>query len=433
MVRLFPRDRNFLREHRIPCVPPLPRISHLVPFRPLHLFESWSPVVSGYAQRSRALIQAQLAHGGFEPRALVTSRQFTYGAASVEPLEGLGERLRLCRPSPWERWWRGLRPFTLDTRALERHLEQALDDWGADLVHVHWSSGIGQAAARVAQRRGLPVVAEVRFDLASAATSQWLGTSWPRLEALLRRRFESHLGNAAAIIAAGPALTRFLQETFPSLRERIWTVSNGVEGVRPMCVARDEAWRHAHGLAGGVVVGSTSNMLHYEGLDTLVRSLAQARTELPALQGLLVGGGPEEERLRRLANEWKVPVVLTGRVPHGEIPGLLAQIDLFVIPRRDLPITRYAGPLKLVEALAAGRAIIATGLGDIPDLMADGAGVLLPGDSVDDLAKALVRWGRDTEGRTRLGDRARARLPNLPTWTLAAQQHAEIYRQALAR
>jgi len=400
-----------------------------VTFRPLHLFESWSPVVSGYAQRSRALIQAQLAHGDFEPRVLVTSRQFTYGVESVEPLEGLGARLRLCRHSSWEQWGRRVRRFTLDARALEGQIGQALDDWGADLVHVHWSSLIGQAAARVAQGRGLPLVAEVRFDLASAATSQCLGTSWRGMETLLRQRFESHLASAAAIIAAGPSLTRFLQQTFPALQDRIWTVSNGVEAIRPMNVERDEAWRRAQGLAGGVVVGSTSNMLHYEGLDVLLRSLAKARTELPALQGLLVGGGPEAGRLRRLANELGLPVVFTGRVPHAEIPALLSQIDLFVIPRRDLPITRYAGPLKLVEAMSGGRAILASPLGDIPDLLENGAGCLLQGSTVEELAAALVKWGKDPAGRAHLESRACARSAQLPTWQDAARQHAEIYQR----
>jgi glycosyltransferase involved in cell wall biosynthesis len=61
-------------------------------------------------------------------------------------------------------------------------------------------------------------------------------------------------------------------------------------------------------------------MLHYEGLDILLRGLAKARTELPALQGRLVGDGPEEGRLRRLAQDLSVPVVFTGRVPHAEIP-----------------------------------------------------------------------------------------------------------------
>jgi glycosyltransferase involved in cell wall biosynthesis len=134
-----------------------------------------------------------------------------------------------------------------------------------------------------------------------------------------------------------------------------------------------------------------------------------------------------------LAHDLRVPLVFTGRVLHSDIPGLLAQIDLFVIPRRDLPITRHAGPLKLVEAMMAGRAIIASPLGDIPDLVADGAGVLLPGDSVDELAAALVQWGRDPAGRALLGAQARARGSQLLTWHAAATHHAEIYGRVLSR
>lgn len=401
-------------------------------FRPLHVMESWRPVVSGYTSRSWELVRAQTHDGGFAPRVLVTSRQSTYGEDRVDCPADVARLHRLCIASRRERWRRRFRPFSLDGRALERSLEAALDDWGADLIHVHWSSRIGRAAARVAKRRRIPLVSEVRFDLAGAMTSQSLRCSWPWLETLVRRRFESHLPRSAAIIAAGPALAGFLQDLFPSHRERIWTVTNGVHPDVFSPGAADEAQRTALGLQGRIVVGSTSNMLFYEGLDLLLRALAEARRERPDLHALLVGTGPEFDGLRRLSQALGVPTTFTGRIPPGEIPAVLRQIDLYVIPRRDLTITRHAGPLKLVEAMASGRAIAATPVGDMSHLLDAGRGALVPRHSTSALARVIVDLCGNSAKRADMAARAREHAVRHLTWRAAAELHRSIYRAAVS-
>lgn len=406
-------------------------MTHPAVFRPLHVVESWRPVVSGYTSRNWELVRAQAQAGGFEPRVLVTSRQFTYGEGTIECAVDVAPLHRLCRVSTRERWQRRIRPFSLDGRSLERSLEAALDDWGADLIHVHWSSRIGRAAARVAERRRIPLVSEVRFDLAGAMTSQTLRRSWPWLEGLVRRRFESHLPRSAAIIAAGPALATFLEDFFPSLRERIWTVTNGVHPDVFVPGPPDDAQRTALGLQGRVVVGSTSNMLFYEGLDLLLQALAEARRELPALHALLVGSGPESGRLRHLARALGVPTTFTGRMPTSAIPAVLRQIDLYVIPRRDFTITRYAGPLKLVEAMASGRAIAATPVGDISHMLDEGRGALVPLGSASALARVIVDLCRSPATRADMAARARGYAARELTWRAAAELHRSIYRSAL--
>ena len=78
----------------------------------------------------------------------------------------------MVTPSPREARVRRVRPFAVDAGALTRQVVAMVDEVGSDLVHTHWSSAIGWAGVAAARQRGLPVVAEVRFDLAGAVTAQ---------------------------------------------------------------------------------------------------------------------------------------------------------------------------------------------------------------------------------------------------------------------
>lgn len=406
--------------------------SPLLQLRPLHVFESWRPVVSGYTTRSWELVAAQRAAGGLEPRVLVSSRQTVYGASTVEPPPGLERYFRAVEPSVGEVHWRRLRRFHVDGRHLEQAIETAVADWGADLVHVHWSSILGRAAAEAAARLGLPLVAEVRFDLAGAMMSETVKLPLPPLERRLRDRFEAHLARAAAVIAASESLASLLRAANLVPADRLLVVPNGIDTERFAPAPSDPEARAALGLDGRFVVGTTSNMLRYEGLDLLIRALARAQTAGLPVHGLFVGGGPCDVELRRLAGQLGVPATFVGRVPAAQVPGWLRQMDLFVVPRRDLTITRFAGPIKLVEAMATGLPIVASGVGDIEPLLADGRGRLVAPGSVAGLAAALMELADQPGRRAAMGRLAREYALNRLLWSSAADRHREAYARALA-
>ena len=402
------------------------------PLRPLHVFESWRPVVSGYTTRSWELITAQIRASGFEPRILVTSRQDSYGKQAVDSMEGLGHRLRLVPPSPLEQRLRGLRRFQVDRGHLEQAIERAVAELDADLIHVHWSAGIGRAAANVARKLGLPLVAAVRFDLAGAMMSETVRVPVPGLERVLRNYFEGHLRQAQVVVAAGDSLTEFLKHERPDLADRLYSVSNGVNLQRFQPGPADPELRRKLGLDGKFVIGTTSNMLHYEGLDLFVQAMARVKQAIPDVHALFVGGGTQAEAVRRLADNLGVPATFTGLVPSTEVPSYLRLFDLYVIPRRDVTITRHAGPIKLVEAMASGRAVLGSRVGDISHLLAEGRGRLMEPDSVSALAAALINLASDPKTRAEMGCQARRYAETNLNWANAAQQHRAIYHRVLA-
>lgn len=399
--------------------------------RPLHVFESWRPIASRYASRSWNLIVSQLDHPQIDPRVLISSRQFTFGSPSLEIPQGHEKKFVLCAPSNRERLARKLRSFSLEQGSLVDHLEKAVRNWSPDLVHVHWSSRIGRAAALVADRHKIPLVAEVRFDLAGAVTSHLFHSSSDWLAAFLRRRFDSHPPRAAAIVAAGPSLTKYLEQCFPALRSRIFEFSNGTDLHTFSPGIRDQLQHKALGLQDKLVIGTTSRMLFYEGLDQLLHAIPEVRKRFPHVQLLLIGEGPQMNQLKRLAATLDIPATFTGRVAASEIPSYLRQIDLFVVPRRDMPITRNAGPIKVVEAMSAGLAIIATPVGDSPTLPANGRGYLIKEKSIAAISDAILELAADADRRYQLGKQAREFAVTNLDLSASSQRHHDVYSSVI--
>jgi len=107
-------------------------------------------------------------------------------------------------------------------------------------------------------------------------------------------------------------------------------------------------------------------------------------------------------------------------------------LDLFITPRRSRPVTRYASPLKVVEALELETPVIATSEGDLPRLLADGRGRLVAGDPKA-LAVAISELKRHPEKRREMVNAIRRWKPTAGTWQDAAETQLEVYRRVLGR
>lgn len=146
----------------------------------------------------------------------------------------------------------------------------------------------------------------------------------------------------------------------------------------------------------------------WKGVDVLVRAMQDVDAEL-----VVVGGLPPEpdlDRLRHLAHELSVSdrVVFRGFVPPGQLEAERLKASIFVIPNLDSTTARlYTSPLKLFEAMASGRAIVASDLPSIREVLTheDNALLVPPGDPKA-LAGAIQRLLDDGALRARLATRA---------------------------
>lgn len=184
--------------------------------------------------------------------------------------------------------------------------------------------------------------------------------------------------------------------------------------------------RRKLGLADdSVVIGYAGSLVAYEGVADLL-----AATRLVADQGLdarlvVVGDGKQLAELKEMAAGLGIQdrVVFSGRVPATSVPDYVSLFDIMPCPRRRLPVTEMVSPLKPLEAMASGKALILSNLAPSRELAGERQERALlcePGDPAS-LAAAIIRLGTDPELRTAMGRRSRLWAIEERTWSRTAQ------------
>jgi glycosyltransferase involved in cell wall biosynthesis len=178
-------------------------------------------------------------------------------------------------------------------------------------------------------------------------------------------------------------------------------------------------------------IGFLGRLEPVKGLDVLIGAAARLRTEASIL---IAGLGPEQERLRRLARERGIHerVFFVGQVPYRDVPAFLAALDVLVLPSVTLPPAhKEQFGRVLVEAMAAGVAVVGSSSGAIPEVIGE-AGLVVPEADPAALAAALDRLLGDPRLRESLVERGRQRVASQYAWPVLAARTRELYLRALA-
>jgi glycosyltransferase involved in cell wall biosynthesis len=253
------------------------------------------------------------------------------------------------------------------------------------------------AALVAAERREVPVVLDIDdLDVALAPRSEWAANaSMADLSRPASSVYVSLLtravGAAAAITVSSTALQRRFGGTL---------IPHGpdTELFDPAGIDRKEA-RRAFGFTGPTVLFPGTPRPH-KGL----RALARAVSRVPGVR-LAVTCRPEDLAER----EWgRFPLHRIPLVPYSALPKLLAAADIVAIPQLASEPARYQMPMKVFDAMAMGRPILASSVSDLP-LVLEGCGRLVSPGDVDALAAVISELINDPEGARALGERARIR------------------------
>ncbi len=163
-----------------------------------------------------------------------------------------------------------------------------------------------------------------------------------------------------------------------------------------------------------------------------LRAAALLAKERPEVAFAVVGGGDRLGRTKEAARTLGLGerIRFTGEVPHREVPGYIAAADVVVACFEDNPQARCKSPLKLVEYLASGKAIVASRVGEVPGMVGD-AGVLVPPADAPALAGAVEGLLDDPVRRAELGRRARERAEERFTWKRTARTLERAYEKAI--
>lgn len=290
----------------------------------------------------------------------------------------------------------GVPVFTIGSFPGLRHplafakLVGVLRRWTPAIVHTHLQSAnlYGRVAARLA---GVPVV---------IATEHNLYVRKPRRYLMVERLLARHTD---AMIAVSATVQQFLSTQLGLPSSTIRVVRNGV-AIPDAFPARVAALRARLG-SRGPIVATVASLTVKKGHEFLLHALAQARDRGIPCTAVLAGDGPERRRLEALAASLglRESTIFLGAVPAADV---LEVADLFVLPSIVEGL-----PLALLEAMFAGKAVIATAVGGVPEVIdSNENGVLVPAADENALADAIERLLGSDDLRTRLGARAQATI-----------------------
>ena len=185
---------------------------------------------------------------------------------------------------------------------------------------------------------------------------------------------------------------------------------------RPMDAS---ALRHELGLGDRRVLLTVGRLVPRKGLDTTIRALPRIAEDVPNVTYLIVGSGPDRERLEALARRLGVSERLrfAGKVPNEQLPLYYNACDAFVMPSREANPDVEGFGIVFLEAGACGKPVIGARAGGVPDAIRDGeTGVLIPPRAPERLARAAQWLLTHPEEATRIGEQGRQRVLHHNTW-----------------
>ena len=395
--------------------------------RVLHVLDHSLPHLSGYAVRSRYLLGAQQA---WELTPLAVTSPKHGPSNGCEEIEGVRYFRTPARPS------RSDLPLVSELRLmwqLAARLREVVRAERVQVVHAHSPVLNGIPALWVARRAGIPVVYEIRAFWEDAAvdhgTHREGSTRYRAIRALetwLSRRVD-----AVGVISEGLA-GELVRRGIPPAK--IFRIPNGVdtELFRPM--ERDRALEQRWGLQDTTVIGFIGSFYRYEGLDVLLQAFAQVSSNRSDARLLLIGSGEALEELRAEARRLGIEerTIFAGSVPHNEIPRCYSVCDVLVYPRKSMRLTELVTPLKPLEAMAAGKAVVASDVGGLRELVSDGrTGLLFPAGNPNELANRLIELIRQPDACAELGERGRQFVCQERIWSKLVGEHARTYARLL--
>ena len=273
-----------------------------------------------------------------------------------------------------------------------RRLGTLLADNQPALVHVNdlwWVPHTVRAVAGLPHR--IPIIAQVRQETQPRKVSQYA------------------LDQVDYVVAVSHQVEQGVLTGGVS-PNRVRTQYSGVDCSATAFPEGDHDVRAQHGIPReALLIGTVANLLPLKGYEVMLDALPAILTAVPAVHYLVVGGGGAEYRaqLKAITVDRGIAerVHFTGF--QESVVSYLSALDLYVHPS-----LKEAFGLAVVEAMAMGKAVVATTAGGLPEVVAQGAtGVLVPPGDVESLAVAVISLLQDHVRREQMGfcGRARAR------------------------
>lgn len=144
----------------------------------------------------------------------------------------------------------------------------------------------------------------------------------------------------------------------------------------------------------------------YKGLEDVLAALEKLNE--PDLRLVIVGGSPYDDYDQQLKKQWGHWMIQLPKFSYAQMPEVVSAAHLIVVPQRDVPAAQAQFPLKLTDGMAMAKPILATAVGDIPDILGT-TGYIVPPSHVEQIAKTITWIFQHYDQATQQGHLARQR------------------------
>ena len=175
----------------------------------------------------------------------------------------------------------------------------------------------------------------------------------------------------------------------------------------------------------GITLGYIGRLVEGKGLEDLLVAMSNVKCQMSNVVLLIYGTGPIEEKLKKTAKDLKIndKIEWRGFIPYSQVPAALAQIDIFVYPSWHEGFGR-----SIMEALAMEKAVVATRVGGITDLINDGEnGFLIEPRKPEELAEKLKILMKNKELREKFGKAGREYVSKNYEWHDGIKKFANLF------
>jgi len=278
----------------------------------------------------------------------------------------------------------------------------------AGLIHANWSL-TAVVALFVRKIYHIPVIVTFRGSDISLGNSSYFAKLLIRIS----------VKYCEQVICISKALKTILIDQYNCPIEKISVIPNGIS---------DEFINLSikQNFSSPVRLMFIGNLTKNKSVDVILKSLGNLKA--PDFLLTIIGSGPEESHLTKLSNNLGISsnVRFLGHLPPEEIPDLLQDSDIFVFSSKA-----EGRPNVILEAMAAGKPVIASNIQGINDLISDGnTGLLYTYGNTTELHSRIIEIIDNPELAHRLGQRARQHISDLElTWDCCAKQYLELYKQ----
>ncbi len=295
-----------------------------------------------------------------------------------------------------------------------------------DVIHAHWVLPNAPTAALAARWRNVPLVVSLHGSDVFMAEKNSLFGSAARMSfnrAAWITACSDELMNRAIALGADENKTELIP----------YGADAKAFHVQSADAARVRANLNLN--AKDVMILAVGRMVYKKGFEFLLAALPQILQRAPNARLVLVGYGDLRDDLESKAHSLGLNghVTFAGRVPREEIPAYFAAADIVAVPSvRDEAGNVDGLPNVVLEGMAAGKAIVASNIAGLTDVIENGAsGILVPEKDAPALAKAIVSLAQDTALRERLGAQGRTQVHEKLNWHNVARRFIDVYKRVI--